>query len=240
MQLVLTGVAIATMLTWGVYAGLWTFPNDEGSIIQAVLNGEYQSGYYPGPSGNGTIIPAGSQAQFIVMYRTQNQGGGGGGSSLLPNGLGWVEGPHLWTTPSATPTSLAKYYAIFTISFITRTGYSGNATIWFTGPQGNLTSSYNTSKHGGLDLIPLRNFNTAILEASAAGNYTLHYLNRNTSANVTGAVVLGPSLVTFTRPYLIPGLVTIAVAVGLSTVTVLNQVRGDQARRMAQNNEPRA
>lgn len=216
-QTVLIAAAVIGLLTWGVYATLWTFPNDQGSINQAILNGEYQSGYYQGPSGNGTIIPPGSQAQFIVWFRTQSNDGRSGGSFLLPNSLGFGDGPYLWA-PGSTLTSFEKDYAIFTISFLTARNGSGNFSLWFTGPQGNLTS-FDAGKHGGLDLIAGTIFNTAIVEASTAGNYTLHYLNRNTSANVTGKVALGPSLVNYTRPYFYAGLVTIIVAVGLSVVT---------------------
>ena len=221
-RLVLTGIAIVAMLTWGIFATLWTFPNDQGSVIQAVLNGEYQYGFYRGPSGNGTILTPGSHAQFIIMYRAQNQGGGGGGSSLLPGGLGFVEGPYLWTTPSTTLTTFGRNYAVFTFSFSSRLG-SGNATLWFTGPQGNLTLSFNTERYGGLNIILPTNFDTDILKAPVPGNYTLHYVNRNTSANVTGRVVMGPSSVTFSRPYFYGGLTTIAVAVGLSIVTGFTQ-----------------
>jgi hypothetical protein len=222
-QILLTAVAVVTMLSWGAYATLWAFPNDQGSIIQAILNGEYQWGWYRGvtPGANGTIIPPGSQAQFILDYRTQSQGGGSGGGSLPPSGLGFVVGPFLWALPTPSLTSFAKNYAIFTLSFSSRFG-SGNFSLWFTGPLGNITSSFDTSKYGGLQIIPYESFNTAILESSAAGNYTLHYVNRNTSANVTGQVVVGPSTVTFTRPYLYVGLTTIAVAAALSIATGLS------------------
>ncbi len=76
---------------------------------------------------------------------------------------------------------------------------------------------------GGLNIILPTNFDTDILEAPVPGNYTLHYVNRNTSANVTGRVVMGPSSVTFSRPYFYGGLTTIAVAVGLSIVTGFTQ-----------------
>lgn len=200
------------LLIWGVYSTLWTLPSDQGSINQAILNGEYESDVYLGPSGNGTIITPGSQAQFIVWYRTQSNDGRVGGDFLVPSIHGFGAGPFLWA-PSSTLTSYERDYAIYTLSFETPRYGSGNFSMWFTGPLGNLTA-FDSGKNGGLE-----GFNTAILEASAAGNYTLHYVNRNTSANVTGKVVLGPSLVNYTRPYFYSGLATIIVAAGLSVVT---------------------
>ncbi|HZY47542.1 MAG TPA: hypothetical protein VFE96_07060 [Candidatus Bathyarchaeia archaeon] len=224
-QTVLTVVAIVVLLTWGIYGSLWTFPNDQSDTIQAVLSGEYQSIGYLGPTGNGTIITPGSEAQFIMMYRAQGPPGVFGGSYNLPNGQGLAVGPFSSITPSTNIPNDAVNYAVFSYLFDTASGKA--IKLWFTGPQGNLTVSFVTSVKGGLDAFFPKSSGpsvsgTNILEVSAPGNYTLHYVNTGT-ANETGKVEMGPSSVTYSRPFITPGLTSIAFAAVLAVFTGLSR-----------------
>lgn len=220
-QSVLTVAAIVAMLTWGVYASLWTFPNDQSTIIQAVLNGEFQTISNPGPTGNGTIITPGSEALFIMMYRSQGPPGMYGGALYLPNGHGFVVGPFSSITSSSSPPSYSVNYAVF--SFLFDTTFGKPVALWFTGPQGNLSQSFATSVKGGLDAFLPRSSGpsvsgTDIFEISGPGNYTLHFVN-NGSANETGKLAMGPSSVTYSRPYIIPGIATTVLGAGLAVFT---------------------
>ncbi len=183
------------MLSWGVFAVVWTFPDDQGGIVSAVLNGEHESA----GNGNGTIIRPGFEGQFIMDYQVRIQAGIGGGTSLPPGGVGFVFGPVLWTTPSSTISSFEVRYAIFTFEFSSQLGPA--PPLWFSGPLGNLTASLVTTKYGGTPFGGwFADFQTSIFELSGPGNYTLHYFN-NGSVNATGLVAMGPSSVLFSRPY---------------------------------------
>jgi hypothetical protein len=176
---------------------------------------------YRGPTGNGTIITPGSEARFIMMYRAQGLPGLFGGSYNLPNGQGFVVGPFSSVTPSSSPPSYSVNYAVFSFLFDIPLGKP--IALWFTSPQGNLTQSYATSPRGGLDAFFPKSSGpwvsgTDIFEISGSGNYTLHYVNTGT-ANETGKVAMGPSSVTYSRPYIIPGATTIALAASLAVFT---------------------
>ena len=203
------------MLTWGIYAVFWIYPNDRGSTLNAVLNGELSNTYYRG-NGNGSIIRPRTEDQFIMIFKTNP--GNGGGSFISPDGKEFIVGPYLWTAPGPTGSTWTVQYAVFTFSFSVQLGPS--SPVWFTGPQGNTTQSLYTSRYGGLPTSFGETFDTDILELSAPGNYTLHYFN-NGSMNATGLVAMGPSSVTYSRPYLYPGAITITFAGILATVTVI-------------------
>jgi hypothetical protein len=215
LRLVLAAVTIIMTLSWGVYAVLWTFPNDTGGTINAVLGGELESTYC---CGNGTVIPAGSEAQFIIDFGASLKAGNCG-SCPLPNGLGFVTGPFGWTAPGWGVSSIQKYYAVFTYQFSYTVKEQLPAVIreWFSGPQGNLSESMHTDTYGGLNNL-LGYFETSIFEATAPGNYTLHYFDTG-SANFIGKVVMGASSVVFSRPYLYAGIATIVIATAFSGVT---------------------
>ncbi len=209
----LTLLAIIAMLSWGVFAVVWTFPDDQGGIVSAVLNGEHESA----GNGNGTIIRPGFEGQFIMDYQVRIQAGIGGGTSLPPGGVGFVFGPVLWTTPSSTISSFEVRYAIFTFEFSSQLGPA--PPLWFSGPLGNLTASLVTTKYGGTPFGGwFADFQTSIFELSGPGNYTLHYFN-NGSVNATGLVAMGPSSVLFSRPYLYAGVTTIVLALTFSVAT---------------------
>jgi len=192
-------------------------PYDQGGQTSAALNGEYEIAGYLGPNGNGTMIRPGIEAQFIMDYQSSTPPGSIGGTSLPPSGVGLVLGPFPWTTPQSTLSAFEVRYAIFTFEFSSQTGPA--PPLWFSGPQGNLTLSLFTDKYGGLENTrPFLPFNTRIFQVSGPGNYTLHYINTG-SKNSTGLVAMGPSSVTFTRPYLYAGATTITVAMAFSIVT---------------------
>jgi hypothetical protein len=218
-QILLALIAIVAMLSWGVFAAFWTFPDDQGGQVNAALNGEYAIVSSFGPNGNGTAIRSGSEAQFIMDYQTGTPSGSVGGASLPPNGVGLVLGPISWTAPSSTLSAFDVRYAIFTFEFSSQLGPA--PPLWFSGPHGNLTASLFTAKYGGLESTrPFLAFETRIFEVSGPGNYTLHYLAIG-SKNSTGLVAMGPSSVTFTRPYLYFGVTTIVIAIALSATTAI-------------------
>jgi hypothetical protein len=215
-HLVLASLAIIVMLTWGVYAIFWIYPNDQGSTLSAVLNGESSVTYYRG-NGNGSIIRPGTEDQFIMVFKTGS--GNGGGASISPDGKDFIVGPFQWTAPGPTTSTWEVPYAVFTFSFSAQQPGS-RFPLWFSGPQGNMSELIHTSRYGGLPTNIGENFDTAILELSTPGNYTLHYFN-NGSMNATGKVAMGPSTVAYSRPYLYPGATTIAFSGALAGVTVV-------------------
>lgn len=213
----LTLIAIIAMLSWSVFGVLWTFPNDQGSTVNAVFNGENEAATYLGPNGNGAVIRPGSEAQYIVFYQTVIPPNMGSGTYNVPGGQGFASGPFLWTTPSSTASSYEVRYAIFTFEFTSQLG--PGPLLWFSGPQGNLTVSLYTNKYGGIvSPMPFSGFQTEIIQVSGPGNYTMHYRN-NGSGNLTGIVSMGPSSVMFTRPYLYAGATTIVIGIAFSIVT---------------------
>jgi hypothetical protein len=206
-------MAIVAMLSWGVFAVFWTFPNDQGATVNAVLNGENDYA----ANGYGGVIRPGSEGQYLMFYRTTVPAATGSGTYSVPGGQGFAFGPFLWTTPVSTISSYEIRYAIFTFEFTSQLGPS--VRLWFSGPQGNLTASFYTNKYGGIfPPSPFTSYQTDVLQISGPGNYTMHYLNLG-PGNLTGIVSMGPSSVVFTRPHLYIGATTIAVALALSTVT---------------------
>jgi hypothetical protein len=208
---VFAAVTIVALLSWGIYGILWTFPNDQGSIINAVETRENPITYC---CGNGTIIPHDTEAQFIMIFQTGPLPLGTCGSCLLPNGEGWVTGPFPLTASGLAFASFEKFYAVFTYTFTAQAGPS--SPLWYTGPQGNLSESLYTSHYAGLG--GTSSFETAILEISIPGNYTLHYYNVGPMTAI-GMVIMGPSSVVYSRPYLYPSLATIAIAGVFSIIT---------------------
>jgi hypothetical protein len=211
LQRVFAAVTIVGLLSWGIYGVLWTFPNDQGSILNSVVNGESPSTYC---CGNGTIIRPSTEAQFIMIFQNNPTNPGSCGACLLSNGEGWVTGPFTLMSASLPIASFEKHYAVFTYAFTPPPSIGEIATRfvppWFSGPQGNMSESIHDSKYAGLEnLSPL--FETSILEISAPGNYTLHYFNPE-SGNANGKVIMGASSVVYSRPYLYPGIATIIVA----------------------------
>ena len=221
----LSGIAILGLLIWGAYAVLFlqTSPNDQGSVINAVLSGE--NGWASNFLGKGTMIRPDSEAQFIMQFQTNIPANVGASSFLLPDREGFGYGPILWKSPTLTDLSYEVRYAVFTFSFCSKSGcfYSignyGNA--WLSGPQGNISQFMNANRYAGLESPG--QVDTVIIKIETAGNYTLHYLNNAfvPPANVTGMVAMGPSSVVFSHswPYLYSGLATIVIAAAFSIVT---------------------
>src|SRR5947199_9003843 len=109
LQLVFAAVAIIMMLTWGVYAVLWTFPNDQGSTINAVLGGEYSSGYSSVYCCNyGPIIPPGADDQFIIDFAASLRGRNRG-ACLLPTRPDFDSGSFAWPTSRCATSPIDRY-----------------------------------------------------------------------------------------------------------------------------------
>ncbi len=227
-HLILSGIAIVALLTWGTYAILFvsTSPSDTGSTINEVLNRESQSF----ANTVGTVMRPGSGAQYILTFQANIPGGIAPSGHSLPGG-GYDFGPLLWTPPSSTAASFQVKYAVFTYAFSFTPGPMGCCPLWFTGPQGNISSSMGTSSYGGLNFFVGQSvgavrfgWETSILEVDSVGNYTLHFFNKgDAGGNATGQVAMGASAVVFSRsqPYLYPGVTTEAVALALVVMTAL-------------------
>lgn len=173
---------------------------------------------------NGTLIKPGSIAQYIAEFRTSIPQNTVSGSFILSTG-GLAYGPLQWTPPNMTSTSSKHYYVVFTFSFDSNSACC-NRTMWFSGPQGNITDWIPGYLPDVLSSALSGHFSDAIIEVDTPGNYTLHYLNQQTSANVTGRVALGTSSVVFSKPNLqvgaiTIGAITIAIAAAFGSVTGL-------------------
>lgn len=147
-----------------------------------------------------------------MVFKTTIPPGTGTGTYGTPNGEGTIESPVLWTMPETTPTSYQVNYAVFIYQFVTQP--NAGWLMWFSGPQGNLTASYTTSTLNRIQAngaYRSSDYQTSLFEVPAPGNYTLNYLNTG-MANASGIISMGPSLVTFTHPYLYAGLTSITIA----------------------------
>ena len=233
-NLILMGVVVVALLSGGIFSLFWTYPNDQGSFNNAVLEGwQDPTGSWIALNSQGcsscidgpvsVSIGPNSTAQYTVEFQT----------ALSPGPLAllnysktqdvYAVGPFNWNPPSSTFPSI-KQQVVFTYSFVDAVEGGPQprySTVWFTGPQGNLSQTVHTLQYGGTDLYHGGLFGTSIIDANNAGNYTLHYYNPLTSASVAGMVVMGPSSVTFTRPYVYVGSVAILIAVAMVIATSL-------------------
>ncbi len=225
-HLILGGIVIVLTLTVGAFFILWTSPNGQGSINNAVLEGE-NAWAVPNEAGCSSCIsgPAAvsvgpdSTAQYIIEFQTNYVSQSTQGQLYSSPDQDLYVVTFQWTPPSSDFFSFERQYVVFTYSF--QFGISGTtrSTVWFTGPQGNLSQSVHTSKYGGTDVFHGGLYGTSIIEVDSAGNYTLHYSNP-LSGSLNGTIAMGPSSVTFTRPYLNLGLGSIGIAAAFATSTV--------------------
>jgi len=201
MHLILAGAIVVAMLGWGTYASLSTYPNDPSTTVNAALQAVHSEVQILGFN----IVP-GSEGRYTVFFQTTVP------ASSTPGSYGSSEnaafGPVLWTTPNSTFSEYQVVYVVFIVeySIVTNSGAVGPQ-IYYNGPQGNLAASAfmstSVSPSSGI----------SILKAPSPGNYTLHLSNTNNqNANFTGTVSFGPSIVTYSRPYLYYGLITIGLA----------------------------
>jgi hypothetical protein len=216
------------MLTAGIFFILWTSPNDQASINNAVLIGGtwVNAGNVTYPEPRTVSIRPSSEAQFGLEFQTTAVPTWQQGEVLFSShGSETFIWRHLlWNPPSSTTLSYEKRYVFFTYSFsaLCYTPSGGCApAIWFTGPQGNLSQSVKTSRYANTDVFHGGYYGTSIIEIDSPGNYTLHSLNffAPPSGNVTGIVFMGLSTVTFTRPYFYAGVATTLIAAASSIVT---------------------
>ncbi len=237
MQLVLDGIIVVVLLVWGSFAILstQTFPGEQTSIINRALAGEYAVASTGTTGGN--VIAKGSQSQYILMFQGigPSTGTRNSGTFALATG-GYAYGPITWTPDSSLASyvrnsslySFKKTYALFTFAFSSEVNPSGCCSLWFSGPEGNISQLMSTTTYGGLDNYTqssgsVLRWTSSVLEVEIPGNYTLHFANSQTNGNATGRVSMGPSLVYFllSRPYLDEGLATTAVAIILASTTTL-------------------
>jgi hypothetical protein len=211
--LILEGIVVVALLAWGIFAVLsvstLTSPSSPGGIVNAVMRGITVSGTYSTETPGGIKIPPNSEAQFTMIFESNPvYDASKGWPQPYPvtrgEGAGW--GPFLPSDPGSSFSSFTTRYAIFTFSL------KYGAT-WLTGPQGQISSTYN------FNTPPAGNW---IVEVDSPGNYTLRFDNSQ-SGNATGQVSMSYSSVVNTpsRPYLYAGLATIGVAIALPVATQL-------------------
>ncbi len=225
-NLVLSGLAVVALLTWGTYSVTLTqtSPSDPAAITSAASEGAVRATFgFP----NGTTVMPGSTEEYIISLKTNIPSNASLCICLLPNGKGFVDSPVGWIAPTSNDTAYDKNYLLFTFTFCSGSrcqygfGRGSYGTIWFSDPQGNITQPMRTFSFGagstGEDAIE-----TAIAEMTTPGNYTLHYLNTS-SENFSARVVFARSQVWFYRssPYLFAGAFTLALGAAVLGSTVL-------------------
>ena len=211
-------VAIMGLYAWGFYMTILTSPPDQDSLVSAVFNGEFNTITIT----NGTIVQPGTEAQFIINFQDKALWNQIGGMYYIPNRPGFEIGPYGSVAPGQSINEHIIRYTVFTYSFLRPSpGGSPTSKSWFSTPNGNLSFSdaIYTSKYAGVQMFtPERLFDTAIIQMTGQGNYTLNFLNSDT-VNATAMVALGVSDVTFFRPYLYPGLASLVLATWLTLTT---------------------
>ncbi len=237
-SLVLSGIAVVALLTWGTYSVLLiqTSPSDQAAIIS-----EASKGFIRATLGfpNGTTVPPGATREYIIFLKTNIPPEIAPNAYLLPNGKGAAEGPLEWTAPTSNDTSYDKNYVIFTYTFCSSSTCQGGfgrgtyGTIWLSDPLGNITQPMETVSTGGGGPTGGDGVETAIAETVTPGNYTLHYANTS-NANFSARVVFAQSHIWFSRsrPYLYAGALTLALgAAVLCSIVVVSVTSLRQSRR---------
>lgn len=241
-NVLLAGILMAALLSGSVLCLLWTYPNDQGNTYNAVLEGwQYPAGgwqnlytlgspnFREGPST--VLVGPNSTAQYIVGFQANLPSFKSGylnysqSQDIYYSGFGWSE-------PSSAFPSV-KQYAVFSYSF--EAGIEGGppvryTTVWFTGPQGNLSQTVHTAMYGGTDVFHGGLYGTSVVEASNSGNYTLHFYNPFPSGNLSGVVFMGASSVTFTRPYVYVGIIGTLITASLVILTTILLWRKSRGR----------
>jgi hypothetical protein len=227
-RITLQGLVIVGLLAWGTYGTLLTqtSPSDRASILTQALQGEYR-GWATGTMG-GTPIQSGTGVQYILTFETNVPANMQPSFGALAGGRGYTFGPFLWNQPSATASLSKTNYAVFTYTFDFVPGFQGCCLQWFSGPQGNMTQTTSTGSYGGLEAYGSGvGWSTSILEADAAGNYTMHFFNTGTVGNATGRVAMGPSAVAFSRtqPYFYEGVASWGLAASFVATALVSRWR---------------
>ena len=196
------------MVSWAIYAVLWTIPNDQSAIASAALQNE---------RSYADLLPfnvtAGSEARFTVFFQTNIPAGIG--TSSYRTGEDWAVGPYSWTPPSATLPQFQVSYALYTLEYKVHPLNGGGIgpSIWYSGPQGNLTTIDIESYQAGA-------YSESAVEVPSPGNYTLHLLTSQSAYVTFGRMTIGAGSVTYSRPYFYDGLITIALAGAFSVTTL--------------------
>jgi hypothetical protein len=212
MRLILAVAVVAVMLSWGVFAALWTStsPNGQATIIQDALEGDSNR-----LDINSMNVTAGSEARFTIFFQTNIPANVPPSGSV--DGENEAFGPVPWTAPNVTSSQSELEYAVFTLEFTLRSANDGgvffNSAYWYSGPRGDVVGANFNGTFGG-------DYTASAIEASSPGNYTLHFLNKPTT-NATVRITMGWSSVTFfnSRPYFYDGLITIGLAGAFSVTT---------------------
>ena len=222
-HLIFAVAVVVTMLSWAIYAILWTIPNDQSGIVDAALQSE---------GSFADMLPfnvtAGSEARFTVFFKTTIPAGMGTGS--YRTGEDYTVGPMPWTAPRATFTQFEVHYALYTLEYTVHPLNGGGIgpTIWYSGPQGNVTAVDLQSHQVG-------EYSKVAVEAPSPGNYTLHFLTSQSAYAAFGRMTMGASSVTFSRPYYSDGWITIGLT-GAFSITTLYVSRKNYSKAESSTN----
>lgn len=205
-RLIVVLATVATLLGWGAFAvtTITPNPNDPASAF-----GAFQ-GTNPYQWQDGYNLPPGSTIKYVfeIHYASYGNGCGGTTTTSASNGT-WIAGCNL-PKPNSTITSSLIDYVNFNLKpgcCIQQTYFS-----WVSGPTGNLTT---WQSNGGF------------FRADQEGNYTMHISNTNflpppafPPGNVPGTLTFSLGYVTFSRPYFVVGVATLAVAACFSVYSL--------------------
>jgi len=228
---------IMLLLVWGVSAMQWTVLTTNNNVRDALATSSR-------PLETATYsIPQGSQQSYaisIIGFRTIGSGYGCGVSGSFPTCTLPAPGSDLATT--------IDDYAIFSF-----TNPNGTAlTVWYTGPQGNLTQDCS----GGPAIVtciyqPAADRSrigpyTTFFKTPITGNYTIHLLsiqctwtpNNCSTSTAIGTLTMATGSLTYNRPYWALGLATVIV-VGASIAGTVAYLATSRYREHRQRAAPR-
>lgn len=224
-RLIVVLASIAALIGWGAFAVTTITPNPNDSTnvfgaFQAKPPFQWQDDYN---------LPPGSTVEFVFNIRyTPNSGSCGGfkPATTASNGT-WVVGCTLPKPNSTLTAGLSDY-----VDFIIKPGCCIQQTYfsWVSGPTGNLTW---WQSNGGF------------FKADQEGNYTMHISNTNyppppayPPGHVPGTLTFSLGYVTFSRPYFVAGIVTLAVAAGFSAYSLYQASLDLKRRKTSEQADP--
>jgi hypothetical protein len=219
--------AILSLVVWGVYSVTYvsTSPSDQNSLTNTILHNAVTV-----ITSNGTSVAPYAMAQFVAFYRTTIPSNQVSGAYLFQNMPGYAFGPILWQPKNSNESYTQAEYLVLTLR-LTSTCYSGSCVyigslLWLSGPQGNI-SQYMEARPFTAGAFRSSYSDIYILQVTGPGNYTLHYNNLHPQDSYTAAVNMDIAKVTFThsRPYFIPGIASLVVAIALSATIVVDSRR---------------
>jgi hypothetical protein len=226
-RVVLLVAAVVTLGAWGIFAVTSVAPNPSDSVS---VRGTFLADSFKWQQDGYDISP-GSAVQFVFDIGYSPNGGGCSGYVADAAKNGSVVASCTLPRPNSTLTSRLADYIEFDFQqdrYCCQQSYFA----WVSAPSGNLTAP----QGGG-----------GFFEADQEGNYTAHVSNTVPLSlgaaplgNVNGTLTFSLGHVLFTRPYFTAGLVTLGLAVLLSSVYAASLLSRPRQRRPSIHDLPRS